>query len=386
MPLLLLRTRVFLLWPASTPGPPFSPARDADAERPEARLARRGVRGHEAARLLIAELDRAFGDAGEGVLRGLWSAEVEQQPVARLGRRLLEPLQRRRHADAVVARPRSRRRRARVRARRRRWRNGVSFVPFLVENGRRRACRPGKLSDPPGRVNRPKVGCCPPDTRVPSAAWFSRKPPSSCACEAGLAGRAVPARRDLGRRGDELLALLGARRARRALPLRRRRPTRARRRSTSAPRYNWHGYLPGVGPGQRYGYRVHGPYGPRAGPPLQPAKLLIDPYAKAIEGPVDWDGAARAAVRAGRERGCRPRAPTTRTTRPRSRSASSSTRASTGRATSRLQTPVARDGHLRGRTSRGSRSAIRRAARGAARHVRRARDRRGDRAPAARSA
>jgi isoamylase len=50
----------------------------------------------------------------------------------------------------------------------------------------------------------------------------------------------------------------------------------------------WHGYLPGVGPGQRYGYRVHGPYDPAAGQRCNPSKLLLDPYAKAIEGSVDW--------------------------------------------------------------------------------------------------
>jgi isoamylase len=51
---------------------------------------------------------------------------------------------------------------------------------------------------------------------------------------------------------------------------------------------NWHSYLPGVGPGQRYGYRVRGPYDPADGHRFNPAKLLIDPYAKAIEGLVDW--------------------------------------------------------------------------------------------------
>jgi isoamylase len=50
----------------------------------------------------------------------------------------------------------------------------------------------------------------------------------------------------------------------------------------------WHGYLPGVQPGQHYGFRVHGPYEPRAGLRCNPNKLLIDPYAKAIEGEVDW--------------------------------------------------------------------------------------------------
>jgi isoamylase len=53
--------------------------------------------------------------------------------------------------------------------------------------------------------------------------------------------------------------------------------------------FNWHCYLPGTGPGQRYGYRVHGPYEPLAGHRFNAAKLLIDPYAKAIEGPVEWE-------------------------------------------------------------------------------------------------
>jgi glycogen operon protein len=51
----------------------------------------------------------------------------------------------------------------------------------------------------------------------------------------------------------------------------------------------WHGYLPDVGPGQRYGFRVHGPYDPGHGHRCNPNKLLLDPYAKAIEGHIDWD-------------------------------------------------------------------------------------------------
>ena len=50
----------------------------------------------------------------------------------------------------------------------------------------------------------------------------------------------------------------------------------------------WHGYVHGVGPGQRYGFRVHGRYEPQNGLRCNPAKLLIDPYAKAIEGAIDW--------------------------------------------------------------------------------------------------
>jgi glycogen operon protein len=48
----------------------------------------------------------------------------------------------------------------------------------------------------------------------------------------------------------------------------------------------WHGYLPGVGPGQAYGYRATGPYDPRRGLRCNPAKLLLDPYARAIHGEV----------------------------------------------------------------------------------------------------
>ena len=51
----------------------------------------------------------------------------------------------------------------------------------------------------------------------------------------------------------------------------------------------WHAHLPGVGPGQRYGYRVHGPYDPAAGHKHNPAKLLLDPYARAFEGDLVLD-------------------------------------------------------------------------------------------------
>ncbi|SDQ48839.1 glycogen debranching protein GlgX [Quadrisphaera sp. DSM 44207] len=51
----------------------------------------------------------------------------------------------------------------------------------------------------------------------------------------------------------------------------------------------WHAYLPGIQPGQRYGYRVHGPYDPAAGHRCNPSKLLLDPYAKAVDGQVDGD-------------------------------------------------------------------------------------------------
>ena len=51
----------------------------------------------------------------------------------------------------------------------------------------------------------------------------------------------------------------------------------------------WHGFLPNIEPGQRYGYRVHGPYDPGAGQRCNPNKLLLDPYSKAIDGTFDWN-------------------------------------------------------------------------------------------------
>ncbi|WP_169171836.1 glycogen debranching protein GlgX [Bifidobacterium oedipodis] len=53
--------------------------------------------------------------------------------------------------------------------------------------------------------------------------------------------------------------------------------------------YVWHNYIPGLQPGQRYGYRVYGPYNPSRGLRCNPNKLLLDPYAKAIEGNIDGD-------------------------------------------------------------------------------------------------
>jgi isoamylase len=50
----------------------------------------------------------------------------------------------------------------------------------------------------------------------------------------------------------------------------------------------WHGYLRGVGPGQKYGFRVHGPWEPAQGVRCNPAKLLLDPYARAIDGDFAW--------------------------------------------------------------------------------------------------
>ncbi|MDR7252701.1 glycogen operon protein [Nocardioides sp. BE266] len=58
---------------------------------------------------------------------------------------------------------------------------------------------------------------------------------------------------------------------------------------TEVDAFVWHAYLPGVQPGQRYGYRVHGPWDPDNGLRCNPNKLLLDPYAKATVGEYDWD-------------------------------------------------------------------------------------------------
>ena len=58
---------------------------------------------------------------------------------------------------------------------------------------------------------------------------------------------------------------------------------------TEQTAFVWHGYLPGIAPGQLYGYRVYGPWEPLKGLRFNPAKLLVDPYAQAVSGHVDWE-------------------------------------------------------------------------------------------------
>ena len=60
---------------------------------------------------------------------------------------------------------------------------------------------------------------------------------------------------------------------------------------TEVENYVWHGYLADISPGQRYGYRVHGPHDPEHGLRFNPNKLLLDPYARAIDGDVEYDPA-----------------------------------------------------------------------------------------------
>jgi glycogen operon protein len=67
-------------------------------------------------------------------------------------------------------------------------------------------------------------------------------------------------------------------------------PAKVERRIRIRERTNgaWHIYVPGIGPGQLYGYRVYGPYLPESGLRFNPNKLLLDPYAKGIGRPLQW--------------------------------------------------------------------------------------------------
>jgi glycogen operon protein len=60
---------------------------------------------------------------------------------------------------------------------------------------------------------------------------------------------------------------------------------------TEVDSYVWHGYVPGIHPGLHYGYRVHGPRDPIEGRVCNPHKLLLDHYAKAVQGTVSYDDA-----------------------------------------------------------------------------------------------
>src|SRR5271170_7936215 len=70
------------------------------------------------------------------------------------------------------------------------------------------------------------------------------------------------------------------------------RPSGARERETLAlperTAHVFHGYVPGLGPGQLYGLRVHGPYDPESGLRMNPAKVVLDPYARAVANEIDW--------------------------------------------------------------------------------------------------
>ena len=106
--------------------------------------------------------------------------------------------------------------------------------------------------------------------------------------------------------------------------------TETRVQLTEADGFVWHAYLPGVGPGQRYGYRVHGPYDPGAGLRCDPSKLLLDPYGKAVQGDLHWDESLFSYQWADHRGTATPS-----TARPSCRRTWSSTRSSTGPTTGR---------------------------------------------------
>ena len=89
-----------------------------------------------------------------------------------------------------------------------------------------------------------------------------------------------------GAAGTNFALWAGRRGGRGAVPLRRAGPGAAETRAplTELTHGIWHGFVPGVRPGQRYGYRVHGRWDPWTGARWNPAKLLLDPYARAVDG------------------------------------------------------------------------------------------------------
>ena len=134
--------------------------------------------------------------------------------------------------------------------------------------------RTARPTDPPPHRAGEAIGPCP----------RGRQAGGTPQDDAGLARQRLPPRRHVRRHRHQLRDLLRGRRAGRAVPVRRRRQRGAR---SGCPRWTATSgtrYLPGIQPGQRYGYRVHGPYDPAQGQRCNPNKLLLDPYAKAIDG------------------------------------------------------------------------------------------------------
>ena len=106
-------------------------------------------------------------------------------------------------------------------------------------------------------------------------------------CRPSGRARYLPARRHLRRCGDQLFAVLRGRR-KVELCLIAKDGTEERINLDEVDGYVWHAYLPTVTPGQRYGFRVHGPWDPAAGHRCDPSKLLLDPYGKSFHGDFDF--------------------------------------------------------------------------------------------------
>ena len=160
-----------------------------------------------------------------------------------------------------------------------------------------------------------------------------------------LAGQPLSPRGDLRRQRHQLRGLLRGRRAGRAVPASTTTGAETRLELPEVDGFVWHGYVPGVQPGQRYGYRVHGPYDPENGHALQPGQAAARPLRQGGRRP------GRLATRR-----CSPTASATPTDRNdrRPRSATRcpsrwwSTRSSTGATTARRGTPYHETRHLRG--------------------------------------
>ena len=98
-------------------------------------------------------------------------------------------------------------------------------------------------------------------------------------------GTAVPARRDVGRRAARTSRCSPSTPSASSCACSTTTTTSSAIELTERTALNWHCYLPGVGPGQRYGYRVHGPYEPERGPPLQPGQAADRPVREVDRGP-----------------------------------------------------------------------------------------------------
>ena len=246
-----------------------------------------------------------------------------------------------------------------------RWKDNLVFSEYFHgDNGAGLGRGAPDRLDRPGRRHHP----APPRRgalhRRPAAAHLRRRgkdrPMTARRCRAARsrsAPRPCDGRHELRRR------LRSGRRA--AVPVRRRTAPRPGSRCRSTTPGSGTGSCPGVGPGQAYGYRTTGPYDPARGLRYNPAKLLLDPYARAIDGrgPVRTGGA--------RLRRRRPRPPEhARLGRRTCRAASSSTPPSAGR-DHRPRHALRRHGPLRG-PRQGVHGRAPRRPGGAPRHLRRA--------------
>ena len=226
-----------------------------------------------------------------------------------------------------------------------------------------------------------------PRRRRRSSPTSTRRRWSSARESRGLAGPAVPARPGVGRRGDELLALLGERRARRALPLRRATATRSAIEVARAHRVQLALLPAGRRPGPALRLPRARPVRPGDRQALQPGEAADRPVREGDRRRAST-GTPRTRCRTSRRRRRRrPRDRRRPTRRRRCRSPSSSTRRSTGRTTTpcararRWNETVIYEVHVKGFTKLRERRA-----RGPARHVRRPRERGCDRVPDSRSA